>query len=251
MVMRRIIPCLDVMGGRVVKGIQFQGLRDGGDPVELARRYYADGADELIFLDITAGIEGRRTIRDLVERTARAVFVPLTVGGGIRCVDDAWRLLRSGCDKVAVNTAAVRRPQLLSELADRFGRQCVVLAVDALRTETGYRVVVDAGRTETGLELSEWLRRGQALGIGELLLTVINADGRQEGYDLAGLRLASSVCRVPVIASGGMGTAAHMVDALAAGADALLAASVFHYGRYTVRSLKAELNRRGVEVRPC
>ena len=249
--MKRIIPCLDVKDGRVVKGVRFQGLRDGGDPVELARRYYADGADELVFLDITAGLEGRRTVGELVAKTARTVFVPLTVGGGICSVADARRLLRSGCDKVAVNTAAVRRPELLSELADGFGRQCVVLAVDALRTETGYRVVVDAGRTVTELELTDWLRRGQALGVGEILLTVINADGRQEGYDLAGLRQAGAVCRVPVIASGGMGTAAHMVDAVAAGADALLAASVFHYGRYTVRSLKAELSRRGVEVRPC
>jgi cyclase len=251
MVMKRIIPCLDVKGGRVVKGVRFRDLRDGGDPVDLARRYYADGADELVFLDIAAGLERRQTVRELVTRVARKVFVPFTVGGGIRSAADARFLLRSGCDKVAVNTAAVRRPELLAELADSFGRQCVVLAVDALCTQDGYRVVVDAGRTVTDLELSGWLRRGQALGAGEILLTAIDADGRQSGYNLESLRLADSVCRVPVIASGGMGTADHMVEALAAGADGVLAASVFHYGRYTIRSLKDELRRRGVEVRPC
>ncbi len=248
MLMKRIIPCLDVKDGRVVKGVRFQGLRDGGaDPVELARRYLYRRRRRAGFLDITAGLEGRRTVGELVAKTARTVFVPLTVGGGICSVADARRLLRSGCDKVAVNTAAVRRPELLSELADGIRTPVCGLAVDALRTETGYRVVVDAGRTVTELELTDWLRRGQALGVGEFCSPSSTPTADRKGTTWRAFGEAGAVCRVPVIASGGMGTAAHMVDAVAAGADALLAASVFHYGRYTVRSL-ARLSRRGVEV---
>jgi imidazole glycerol-phosphate synthase subunit HisF len=251
MVMKRVIPCLDVAQGRVVKGIQFKGLRDAGDPVALASRYAVEGADELIFLDVTAGIEGRDTAARVVAAVAREVFVPLTVGGGVRCAADAARLLDAGCDKVAVNSAAVRRPELLAELAARFGRQCVVLAVDALATSEGYRVVVDAGRTVTTLPVADWLTHAQRLGAGEVLLTSIDRDGSHAGYDLALLAEAAPLCAVPLIASGGLATPSDAAAALAAGADAVLAASRFHDGELSIGTLKAYLTGQGFEVRPC
>jgi len=249
MVLKRIVPCLDVKNGRVVKGIHFQELRDGGDPVELAGRYYRDGADELVFLDITAGLERRRTVLPLVEQTAREVFIPLTVGGGIRSIEDARDLLLAGCDKVAVNSAAVRRPILLEELAGRFGQQCVVLAVDVIPVDGRFRVVIDAGRTVTELYLEDWLMQAQALGAGEVLLTSIATDGVRNGYDLGSIAAAAAHCRVPLVASGGLGSADHILEACRAGADAVLAASVFHYGTWTVRSLKERLRKEGLEVR--
>jgi cyclase len=251
MVMNRVIPCLDVAAGRVVKGIEFRGLRDAGDPVELARRYAADGADELVFLDVTAGVEGRDTAARVVERVAAEVFVPLTVGGGVRSVADARRLLDAGCDKVAVNSAAVRRPELLAELAAVLGRQCVVLAVDAVATRAGYRVVVDAGRSVTDLEVLGWLEEGQRRGAGEVLLTSVDRDGGHAGYDLTLLAGAAAVCRVPLVASGGLSGPPDAAAALAAGADAVLAASRFHDGELTIGELKAYLAALGFEVRPC
>lgn len=251
MVMKRIIPCLDVMDGRVVKGVQFLNLKDSGDPVELALRYEAEGADELVFLDITAGLEGRETARRIVEAVAKAVFIPFTVGGGIRRVEDAEAMLLAGCDKVAVNSAAVRRPELLTELANRFGRQCVVLAVDTRRTPEGYRVAVDAGRTLTEWRLEDWLLDAQRRGAGEVLLTSMDQDGSNAGYDLAALRLAAQGLRIPLIASGGFGEARHAAEAFAAGADAALVASALHTGGLTVRALKDYLAQAGVEVRRC
>lgn len=251
MLLKRIIPCLDVAGGRVVKGVGFKNLRDSGDPVELARRYYEEGADELVFLDITAGVEGRRTALRVVEQVARQVFIPLTVGGGIRQAEDARDLLLAGCDKIAVNSAAVRRPALIGELASRFGTQCVVLAVDVLQTENGYGVMVDAGRTPSGRLMEEWLQEGRRAGAGEILLTSIDQDGKQNGFDLDCLRRAAGVCPLPLIASGGFGTPGHAIEAFRAGADAALAASVFHQGGWTVRQLKQNLKENGVEVRSC
>jgi len=251
MVMKRVIPCLDVKDGRVVKGVQFQDLKDNGDPVELASRYDAEGADELVFLDITAGIEGRDTARRMVEAVARQVFIPFTVGGGIRSVGDAEALLMAGCDKVAVNSAAVRRPELITELASRFGSQCVVLAADVRRTYGGVRIAVDAGRTLTDLVMEDWLREAQARGAGEVLLTSMDRDGTGSGYDLEVLAAAAGILRVPLIASGGFGEAAHAVGALGAGADAVLAAGAFHVGGLTVRELKRQLALAGVEVRAC
>jgi cyclase len=249
MVLNRVIPCLDVAAGRVVKGVRFRNLRDSGDPVELARRYGEEGADELVFLDIAAGVEGRRTALRMVERVAREVFIPLTVGGGVRSAEDARDLLLAGCDKVAVNSAAVRRPGLLDELAGRFGRQCVVLAVDARRAPAGFRVAVDAGRTLTGLDAADWVRAGQGHGAGEVLLTSMDRDGGQAGFDLELLRAVAPACRVPLIASGGFGEPAHAAAALAAGADAVLAASVFHDGVLAIRDLKRYLRNHGYEVR--
>jgi cyclase len=248
---RRIIPCMDVRDGRVVKGIQFRELRDSGDPVELGRRYSEEGADELVFLDITAGVEGRATAVKMVERVAREVFIPFTVGGGIRQAQDAQDLLWAGCDKISVNSAAVRRPELISELAARFGSQCVVLAVDALRTPAGYRISVDAGRTITEISLEAWLIEGQNRGAGEVLLTSMDRDGGQIGFDLELLRIAAGLCRVPLIASGGFGHPRHALEAFAAGADAALAASVFHDGIMSIREVKEYLKEQGVEVRLC
>lgn len=251
MLTRRIIPCLDVTNGRVVKGVQFEDLRDAGDPVELAARYDAAGADELVFLDITASSEGRDTIVEVVRETARQVFIPLTVGGGVRSPDDMQRLLRAGADKVSVNSAAVARPELIAECARRFGCQCVVLAIDARkRPGGGWEVYTRGGKVATGLDAVEWAKRGVELGAGEILLTSMDADGTQDGYDLELTRAVAEATGAPVIASGGAGNLEHLYQALTVGkAQAVLAASIFHYGTYTIAEAKAYLAARGVPVR--
>ncbi len=251
MVMKRIIPCLDVKEGRVVKGVQFLNLVDSGDPVELASRYDAEGADELVFLDITAGLEKRDTALAMVESVAKSIFIPFTVGGGVRKIEDADALLQAGCDKVAVNSAAVARPELITNLAQRFGSQCVVLAVDVRRRADGYGVVVDAGRTMTEWKLEDWLLEAQGRGAGEVLLTSMDRDGSNSGYDLEALGIAARQLRIPLIASGGFGQARHALEAFRAGADAVLVASVLHEGNLTVGRLKTQLIQEGVEVRPC
>ncbi|HHQ49373.1 MAG TPA: imidazole glycerol phosphate synthase subunit HisF [Acidobacteria bacterium] len=245
----RIIPCLDVDRGRVVKGVRFQGLRDAGDPAELATAYAAQGADELVVLDVSATPEGRGHALETVRRVRTAVGIPVTVGGGVRTVADAAALLEAGADKVAVNTAAVARPELLGELAERFGRQCTVLALDARRKGDGWEVVVRSGREPTGLHAVAWARAAAAAGAGEILLTSWDRDGTRDGYDTELLAAVSRAVRVPVIASGGADTPAHMAEALAAGADAVLAASIFHDQDATVGDIKAGLHRLGVEVR--
>jgi imidazole glycerol-phosphate synthase subunit HisF len=251
----RIIPCLDVDAGRVVKGIQFVQLRDAGDPVELARRYDAEGADELVFLDITASSDERETIYDVVAATAEEVFIPLTVGGGVRSVADVRRLLRAGADKVAVNTAAVERPELLSEAADAFGSQCVVAAVDARRrlpdeAAGGWEVYTHGGRRETGRDAIEWVAECAERGAGEILLTSMDRDGSKLGFDVPLLRAATAAVRVPVIASGGAGSAAHMVEGVRdGGAAAVLAASIFHFGELRIADVKAALAAAGLPVR--
>ena len=249
---RRIIPCLDVTGGRVVKGVNFVGLRDAGDPVELADRYNLQGADELVFLDITASSDAREIMANVVARTARKVFIPLAVGGGIRSVADARSILLSGADKVSVNTAAVRRPELISELSHEFGAQAVVLAIDARRRAPGeWSVYTRGGRDEEPLDAVAWAARGEELGAGEILLTSMDTDGVQEGFDCALTAAVSRATHVPVIASGGAGKPEHFVRVLTDGcADAALAASIFHYVTYTVRQLKEELARRGIPIRP-
>lgn len=251
MLAKRIIPCLDVQAGRVVKGVHFVGLRDAGDPVELANAYNRDGADELVFLDITASSDRRDIIRDLVERTAREVFIPLTVGGGIRSVKDARKILVVGADKVSVNTAAVERPELLGELSQEFGAQAVVLAIDARRTDAGgWNVFTYGGRTDTGMDAVEWAARGEALGAGEILLTSMDRDGTQIGFDCELTRAISRNTHIPVIASGGGGKPEDFVKVLGEGeADAALAASIFHYGAYTVDGLKEILAGHGIPVR--
>ncbi len=255
----RVIPCLDVDAGRVVKGVQFVDLVDAGDPVELATRYDRQGADELVFLDITASSDERRTMVDVVARTAEVVFIPFTVGGGVRSVEDARQLLRAGADKVGVNTAAVDRPELVAEIADEFGSQCVVVAVDARRVPGGedgpvqprWDVCTHGGRTPTGLDALEWCERAGALGAGELLVTSMDRDGTREGFDLPLVRAVSDRCPVPVIASGGVGTLDHLVEgALTGAADAVLAASIFHRGEFTVAEAKDRLRSAGVPVRP-
>ncbi|MFC0041983.1 imidazole glycerol phosphate synthase subunit HisF [Actinomadura rayongensis] len=251
----RVIPCLDVDAGRVVKGVNFQNLRDAGDPVELARRYDAEGADELTFLDITASSGDRSTTYDVVRRTAEQVFIPLTVGGGVRTVDDVDRLLRAGADKVSINTAAIARPEFLREAAHRFGSQCVVLSVDARRvtggtvTASGYEVTTHGGRRGTGIDAVEWTRRGAELGVGEILLNSMDADGTKAGFDLEMLERVRAATTVPVIASGGAGAVEHFAPAVAAGADAVLAASVFHFGDMTVGDVKTALRAAGNPVR--
>jgi len=252
----RVIACLDVDAGRVVKGVNFAGLRDAGDPVELARRYDEQGADELTFLDITASSAGRETTYEVIRRTADQVFIPLTVGGGIRGVADVDALLRAGADKVGVNTAAITRPELLVEIAQRFGRQVLVLSVDARRiragtepTPSGFEVTTHGGRTATGIDAVDWARRGADLGAGEILLNSMDADGTQDGYDLELIRLVRAAVHVPVIASGGAGRIEDFAPAVAAGADAVLAASVFHFGQLSVGDVKAALRAAGVEVR--
>ncbi|WP_242902066.1 imidazole glycerol phosphate synthase subunit HisF [Actinomadura terrae] len=248
----RVIPCLDVDAGRVVKGVNFQNLRDAGDPVELARRYDAEGADELTFLDITASSGDRSTTYEVVRRTAEQVFIPLTVGGGVRTVEDVDRLLRAGADKVSVNTAAIARPEFLREAALRFGSQCVVLSVDARRaagTASGFEVTTHGGREGTGIDAVGWARRGQDLGVGEILLNSMDADGTKEGFDLEMLALVRAAVSVPVIASGGAGALADFAPAVDAGADAVLAASVFHFGELTIPEVKGALGAAGHPVR--
>ncbi len=247
--LKRVIPCLDVDAGRVVKGTRFVALRDAGDPVELAERYDAAGADELIFLDITATHEGRDTIVELARRTADNVFIPFTIGGGIRSVEDAQGVLDAGADKVAVNSAAVTRPGLVDELAGRFGAQCVVLAADVKRVGERWELFTAGGRTPTGIEALAWLREAVERGAGEIMLNSIDRDGTEDGYDLALTREVSRAVSVPVIASGGAGRLEHLADALQAGADAALAASIFHYGRHTVAEAKAHLAAAGIPVR--
>lgn len=250
MLRRRIIPCLDVAAGRVVKGVRFVDLVDEGDPVELAERYVAEGADEICFLDIAASHEGRDTMLDVVRRTAENVFVPLTVGGGVRSVDDMRAALRAGADKVSVNTAAVERPQLIAECATAFGTQCVVLAIDAKRTGTGWEVFVHGGRTPTGRDAVAWAAHGAALGAGEILLTSMDRDGTKDGYDLDLLAAVRRAVTIPVIASGGAGTIAHCIEALAPGrADAVLAASIFHRREIDIEDLKSGLAEAGIPVR--
>ena len=245
----RVIPCLDVDAGRVVKGVNFAGLRDAGDPVELARRYDAEGADELTFLDITASSGERATTYDVVRRTAEQVFIPLTVGGGIRSVEDVDRLLRAGADKVSVNTAAIARPEFLREAAHRFGSQCIVLSVDARRSGEGFEVTTHGGRRGTGIDAVEWAARGQRLGAGEILLNSMDADGTRAGFDLDLIRAVRREVTVPVIASGGAGAAEHFPPAVDAGADAVLAASVFHFGTLAIADVKAALAGAGHPVR--
>lgn len=250
MLAKRIIPCLDVTAGRVVKGVNFLNLRDAGDPVELAARYNEQGADELVFLDITASSDNRAIMADVVARTARQVFIPLTVGGGIRCVADARRILMAGADKVSVNTAAVRRPQLITELSREFGSQAVVLAIDARRAGERWHVYARGGRDDEGLDAVEWAARGEELGAGEILLTSMDTDGVQQGFDCDLTRAVSRATRIPVIASGGAGKPEHFLEVLTEGeADAALAASIFHYGTYTVGDLKEYLDRHGIPVR--
>ena len=252
MLARRIIPCLDVKDGRFVKGVRFVDLADAGDPVEAAARYDAEGADELTFLDITASHEERPIILDVVARTAERVFMPLTVGGGVRTVDDVRALLKAGADKVSINTAAVARPEFVHEAAERFGTQCVVVAIDARRRAAGgWEVFTHGGRTPTGLDAVEWAARTEAAGAGEILLTSMDRDGTRLGYDLELTRAVVDRVGIPVIASGGAGTLEHLYDGLTAGgASAALVASLFHYGEHTVREAKAYLRARGVVVRP-
>ncbi len=247
----RVVPCLDVRDGRVVKGVRFAGLRDAGDPAELAAAYDQQGADELVLLDVSATPEGRRTAAETVRRVRAVLRVPLCVGGGVRCVDDAARLLDAGADKVAVNTAAVEDPSLIEALATRFGTQCTVVAIDAARSDAAGRweVVVASGRRRTGLDAVEWAARAESLGAGEVLLTSWDRDGTGEGYDLELLRAVRRAVRVPIVASGGASHPRHLVEAVEAGADAVLAASIFHYGRWTVPEVKAKLASAGVEVR--
>jgi cyclase len=249
--LKRVIPCLDVDAGRVVKGTNFVDIRDAGDPVELAERYDAEGADELVFLDITATHEKRDTIVDLARRTADNVFIPFTIGGGIRSVRDAQAVLDAGADKVSVNSAAVARPELIDELAARFGAQCVVLAIDAKQAPgaEAWEVFVAGGRTPTGRDAVAWAREGVERGAGEVLLTSMDRDGTNDGYDIALTRAVSDAVAVPVIASGGAGELDHLVDALRAGADAALCASIFHYGTYRVAEAKEHLSAAGVPVR--
>ncbi|MGV0837009.1 imidazole glycerol phosphate synthase subunit HisF [Mycolicibacterium thermoresistibile] len=252
----RVIPCLDVDDGRVVKGVQFANLRDAGDPVELAAAYDAEGADELCFLDVTASSSGRATMLDVVRRTAEQVFIPLTVGGGVRSVADVDTLLRAGADKVSVNTAAIGRPELLSELARQFGSQCIVLSVDARTvpagsppTSSGWEVTTHGGRRGTGIDAVEWAVRGAELGVGEILLNSMDRDGTKDGFDLPMLRAVRGAVSIPVIASGGAGKTEHFAPAVRAGADAVLAASVFHFRELTIAEVKAAMAAEGITVR--
>lgn len=254
MLAKRIIPCLDVKAGRVVKGVNFVGLRDAGDPVEIARRYDEQGADELTFLDITASSDERDIILHVVEQVAEQVFIPLTVGGGIRAVEDVRRLLNAGADKVSMNTAAVQNPDLVAQAAGRVGSQCIVVAIDAKQVQGGehprWEVFTHGGRNRTGLDAIEWARRAQALGAGEILLTSMDRDGTRNGFDIALTRAVSQAVDIPVIASGGVGGLEHLAQGVLEGeADAVLAASIFHYGEHTVREAKEYMRARGIEVR--
>jgi cyclase len=248
----RVIPCLDVDAGRVVKGVNFVNLRDAGDPVELASRYDQEGADEVVFLDITASSSARDTIVDVATRTAEECFIPFTIGGGIRGVEDARRLLRAGADKVSINTAAVSRPQVVTELSDEFGAQCVVVAIDARRAPGGFEVFTHGGRKPTGLDAVSWAAECQRLGAGEILLTSMDRDGTKDGFDIELTRAVSEACDLPVIASGGAGTLDHLAEAALEGkADAVLAASIFHFGEFTVAQAKAHMEAAGITVRPA
>ncbi|WP_394288155.1 imidazole glycerol phosphate synthase subunit HisF [Corynebacterium variabile] len=252
----RVIPCLDVDNGRVVKGVNFENLRDAGDPVELAARYDAEGADELTFLDVSASKDGRGTMLDVVRRTADQVFIPLTVGGGVRSEDDVDQLLRAGADKVSVNTSAIHRPELLRELSGRFGAQCIVLSVDARRVPeggdpqpSGFEVTTHGGTRSAGLDAIEWARTGEELGVGEILLNSMDGDGTRDGFDLELIRAVREVVSIPVIASGGAGKAADFPPAVEAGADAVLAASIFHFGDVAIGAVKDDMADAGIEVR--
>jgi imidazole glycerol-phosphate synthase subunit HisF len=259
MLAKRIIPCLDVTSGRVVKGVNFVALRDAGDPVEIARRYDEQGADEITFLDITASSDDRDVILHVIEEVAAQVFIPLTVGGGVRKVEDVRRLLNAGADKVSINTAAVQNPQLIADASGRYGAQCIVVAVDAKRVAgesqasragSGWEVYTHGGRKPTGLDAVAWARKMEQLGAGEILLTSMDRDGTREGFDLALTRAVADAVGVPVIASGGVGNLAHLADGIiVGGADAVLAASIFHFGEYTVRQAKEYMASRGIEVR--
>lgn len=252
----RIIPCLDVDDGRVVKGVNFANLRDAGDPVELAARYNQEGADELTFLDVSASKDGRGTMLDVVRRTAEEIFIPLTVGGGVRSVDDVDELLRAGADKVSVNTSAIARPELLRELSERFGSQCIVLSVDARRVPeggdqqpSGFEVTTHGGTRSAGLDAVEWARRGQEMGVGEILLNSMDGDGTKDGFDLELLKKVRAAVSIPIIASGGAGKAEHFPPAVEAGADAVLAATIFHFGEVSLTEVKDALENAGKEVR--
>ena len=250
MLAKRVIPCLDVDCGRVVKGVRFQEIRDAGDPVSVARHYDADGADEITFLEISASHEGRETMVSVVEAIASQVFIPLTVGGGVRAIADIRRLLNAGADKVGINSAAVQRPDFIKEAADHFGAQCLVVAVDAKTVDGHWEVFTHGGRRPTGLDAVEWAARMSAFGAGEILLTSMDRDGTRDGFDLALTRAVSAAVTVPVIASGGVGTLAHLADGILEGhADAVLAASIFHFGEFTVGAAKRYMADRGIEVR--
>ncbi len=250
MLAKRIIPCLDVKDGRVVKGISFVQLRDAGDPVECARIYDEQGADELVFLDITASSEGRKTMLEVARRTAEVVFMPVTVGGGINTIEDIRALLNAGADKVSINTAAVRNPDFVKEASERFGSQCIVVAIDAKRRDGGWEVYTHGGRRPTGIDAIQWARRVQELGAGEILLTSMDKDGTKDGYDIELTRAVAEAVSIPVIASGGAGTLEHLYEAFTRGmADAALAASIFHFGEFTIRETKEYLKRRGITVR--
>lgn len=255
MLTRRIIPCLDVKDGRVVKGVNYVNLRDAGDPVELAAYYNAEGADELTFLDITASYERRATMLDVVQRVAEQVFIPVTVGGGIRSIEDIRATLSAGADKTSLNTAAVQHPEILRMGAEQFGAQCIVLAIDARSNPampSGFEVYIHGGRTPTGLDVLDWARRGVELGAGEILLTSMDRDGTQQGYDLTLTRLVADAVSVPVIASGGVGELEHIYAGVTeGGAEAVLAASIFHFGQFRIRDVKEYLQRKGVRIRPC
>ena len=248
----RVIPCLDVDNGRVVKGVNFTGLKDAGDPVELAARYDREGADELTFLDVSASVAGRGTMLDVVRRTAEQVFIPLTVGGGVRSVDDVDQLLRAGADKVSINTSAIARPELLRELAARFGSQCIVLSVDARRAQgqpSGFEVTTHGGSKSAGIDAIDWARRGAELGAGEILLNSMDGDGTKAGFDLELITKVRDAVTIPIIASGGAGRPDHFPPAINAGADAVLAASLFHFGEVSIEEVKTSLAQAGYEVR--
>lgn len=248
----RVIPCLDVDNGRVVKGVNFTGLKDAGDPVELAARYDQEGADELTFLDVSASVAGRGTMLDVVRRTAEQVFIPLTVGGGVRSVDDVDQLLRAGADKVSINTSAIARPELLRELAARFGSQCIVLSVDARRAQgqpSGFEVTTHGGSKSAGIDAIDWARRGAELGAGEILLNSMDGDGTKAGFDLELITKVRDAVTIPIIASGGAGRPDHFPPAIEAGADAVLAASIFHFGEVAIKEVKTSLAQAGYEVR--